>query len=129
MYKGQRILSITLFISLSFFCSVKKSITGIYSSFEYSNNSGDIIGMEAYIVPNPNGFSIIIQASEGAPAFPEIFNLLVSEDLITFEIPNNSACGLLPGIYSGIIEENSLYLKSPNKTMFYLKRGKSFWQD
>ena len=45
------------------------SVTGFFSTFHVSPKSGDISGAEIHIVPNPIGFSAIVQASEGRQVF------------------------------------------------------------
>lgn len=136
MKKGMRIIN-TLFSAIAFVAFIPASsltsdisVTGIYSSFKHSSKSGDIVGMEIHIVPNPVGYSAIIQGSEGAPAFPEVVRLKVSNRLIEFVIPKKSACGLLPGNYTGSINSDGLNLKgpAPNYREYYLPRGRSFWQ-
>ena len=108
----------------------KSEIIGIYSSFKISSESGDIVGIEINIIPNPIGHSAIIQGSEGAPAFPVVEKLTVSKNNIEFNISENAACGLLPGKYKGVVKSDSLILDGPGPSFkkYNLRKGKSFWQ-
>ena len=120
---------IALFSSIAAFAA-KPSFVGIYSSFHYSEKSGDIVGMEIQIIPNPIGYSAIVQASEGAPAFPEVYRINIKENSFKLDIPKTSACGLMPGEYSGSFKDNALVLSGPTPPgrKYILAKGKSFWE-
>jgi len=89
------------------------NVTGLFSTFRLSEESGDIDGAEIHIVRNPTGYSAIVQASEGAPGFPEVVNILVKGTTIEFSIPKNSASGFEPGTYFGIVTKEGLNLRGP----------------
>jgi hypothetical protein len=103
------------------------SVTGLFSTFHVSEKSGDISGAEIHIVPNPVGYSAIVQASEGAPGFPEAFNLSIKGSEIEFTIPKNSASGFPPGNYVGTVSIKSLKLRGPYEEYLLPRKG-SFWQ-
>ena len=108
----------------------RPSFVGIYSSFHYSEKSGDLVGMEIQIIPDPIGYSAIVQASEGAPAFPEVYRINIKGKSFKLDIPKSSSCGLVPGEYSGTFNEMTLILKGQNSPSrkYALPKGKSFWQ-
>ncbi len=105
------------------FCS---DITGFFSSFRVSERSGDLVGMELHVVPDPTGYSIVIHASEGAPAYPETYHVRVEGDKVAFTIPENTKCGLPPGKYRAKIKAKVLELTGPYKR-WVVPRKSSFW--
>ena len=88
-------------------------VTGTFSSFRISERSGDIVGMELHIVPDPTGYSVVVQGSEGAPGFPESYIVTVQGNEITFNLPESANCGLPPGNYRAKIELQGLHLIGP----------------
>jgi len=104
-------------------------ITGLFSTFRLSENSGDIVGAEIHIVPNPVGYSRIVQASEGAPGFPEVLSLTVKGNSIEFLVPRKSASGLPPGKYVGTITKDGLRLQglSDHYKNYVMPRTNSYW--
>jgi hypothetical protein len=122
-------IGVALLASAHTLAADEHSVVGIYSSFESSQESGDIVGMELHIVPDPTGYSAIVQASEGAPGYPVVVHVAVEGRSIRFEIPSPSKCGLAPGIYSGTVSADGLLLNGPGwESARLLKRGKSYWQ-
>ena len=105
-------------------------VTGLFSTFRLSEKSGDIVGAEIHIVPNPIGYSAIVQASEGAPGFPEVVTLSVRGNTIEFTISPNSASGFPPGRYVGRITREHLLLDGPAESFrkYKMPRKKSYWQ-
>ena len=105
-------------------------VTGIFSTFRLSEKSGDIVGAEIHIVPNPKGYSAIVQGSEGAPGFPEVVTLSVEGNTITFTISSNSASGLPPGKYIGRVTRKGLLLNGPTESykQYEMPRKKSYFQ-
>ena len=117
---------------LIFFCLVSTStfaveITGMFSSFRLSEQSGDIVGMEIHIVPDPIGYSAIVQGSEGAPGFPKAYSITRNGNIIIFTVPKASGTGLAPGKYKGTVSSKDLRLRGPYKS-YVLPRKSSYWQ-
>ena len=106
---------------------IAAEVTGTFSSFMLSAQSGDIVGMEIHIVPTPKGYSAIVQGSEGAPGFPEVFEVIQQNNNISFVIPENTATGVHPGLYKGNISEIGLALQGPTRN-YELTRKPSYWQ-
>ena|SRR2546427_9704257 len=104
--------------------------TGLFSTFRRSGKSGDISGAEIHVVPNPKGYSAIVQASEGAPGFPEVVDVVVKGTTLTFTIPESSASGFSPGTYNGTATKEGLRLRGPGGLYenYFLPRKGSFWQ-
>ena len=105
-------------------------VTGLFSTFRLSEKSGDISGAEIHIVPNPQGYSAIVQASEGAPGLPEVVEVVVNGTTLVFTIPESSATGFPPGIYNGTVTKEGLRLRGSRGTYenYFMPRKRSFWQ-
>jgi hypothetical protein len=124
-----------VFLSVSFIAGTaahaeNNNVTGLFSTFHVSERSGDISGAEIHIVPNPVGYSAVVQASEGAPGFPEAIKLSVNGSTIEFTIPKNSVSGFSPGEYIGSVSTEGLMLHGPKGLYeeYFLPRRSSFWQ-
>ena len=127
MNKFQRAGVTGIFLTMVSTTALAEKITGLYSSFHQSQQSGDIVGMEIHIVPNPTGYSAIVQASEGAPGTPEVFSLKVSGKIIEFTVLKESKTGLQPGAYRAEVTNANLKITGPNK-FYEIPRKESFWQ-
>ena len=105
------------------------NVTGLFSTF-LKEKSGDISGAEIHIVPNPKGYSAVVQASEGAPGFPEVIDVVVKGATLVFTIPERSASGFSPGTYNGTVTKEGLRLRGPRGLYgdYFLPRKGSFWQ-
>ena len=105
-------------------------VTGLFSTFRLSESSGDIVGAEIHIVPNPAGYSVIVQGSEGSPGFPEVVSLTARGNSIEFVIPRKSASGLPPGKYTGAITKDGLTLEGPTNSYknYFMPRKNSYWR-
>src|SRR6266852_588986 len=110
--------------------SADGDVTGLFSTFGLSGKSGDISGAEIHIVPNPKGYSAIVQASEGAPGFPEVVDVVIKGTTLVFTIPTVSASGFSPGTYNGTVSKEGLRLRGPRGLYgdYFLPRKRSFWQ-
>lgn len=106
---------------------IAEDITGTFSSFMLSSQSGDIVGMQIHIVPTPKGYSAIVQGSEGAPGYPEVFEVDHQNTNITFATPESTATGVRSGPYKGNISEIGLSLQGPTRN-YELTRKPSYWQ-
>ncbi|NLV31872.1 MAG: hypothetical protein GXY47_12045 [Acidobacteria bacterium] len=108
----------------------ESNMTGIFSTFRLSDKSGDMSGAEIHVVPNPRGYSAIVQASEGAPGFPEVVNILVKGTNIVFLIPEDSASGFEPGKYIGTVTKEGLKLRGPKGIYenYFMPRKHSYWE-
>lgn len=107
-----------------------QNVTGLFSTFRYSKGSGDMTGAEIHVVQSPRGFSAIVQASEGAPGYPEVLQIGVVGRTITFTVPETSATGFAPGNYRGTVTAKGLRLRGPKGQYenYFLPRKPSFWQ-
>src|SRR5712671_838896 len=110
--------------------SADGDVTGLFSTFGLSGKPGDISGAEIHIVPNPRGYSAIVQASEGAPGLPEVVEVVAKGTTLVFTIPESSATGFPPGTYNGTVTKEGLKLHGPRGFYgdYFLPRKHSFWQ-
>ena len=110
--------------------SADGDVTGLFSTFGLSGKSGDNSGAEIHIVPNPKGYSAIVQASEGAPGFPEVVEVVAKGATLVFAIPQSSASGFSPGTYNGTVTREGLTLHGPRGIYgnYFMPRKRSFWQ-
>ena len=110
--------------------SADGDVTGLFSTFGLNGKSGDISGAEIHIVPNPKGYSAIVQASEGAPGFPEVVDVVAKGATLVFAIPQSSASGFSPGTYNGTVTKEGLTLHGPTGmySNYFMPRKRSFWQ-
>lgn len=122
-----RTIAVSIIIGLFPLSVIAADITGTFSSFKLSSQSGDIVGMEIHIVPTPKGYSAIVQGSEGAPGFPEVFEVNQQNNNISFAIPESTATGVRPGVYKGSISESGLTLRGSSRN-YELTRKPSYWQ-
>ena len=121
----KRLILFTIFYLVSVSAHASE-ITGMFSSFKVGV-SGDLIGIEIHIVPDPTGYSAIVQGSEGAPGFPEVLKITRKANKIMFTVPNNSGSGLAPGKWEGKVLNKELRLTGPYH-IYVLPRKHSFWQ-
>jgi len=130
MKLSHALIILILIITGSVAFAENRKVTGLFSTFDASAKSGDISGAEIHVVPNPAGFSAIVQASEGAPGFPEVIDLNVNGTKIEFSIPENSASGFPPGKYFGTVTRKGLTLNGPVYPYkdYFMPRTDSFWQ-
>lgn len=118
---------ISIFVLVIVPALVQADITGMFSSMRVSERSGDFTGLEVHIVPALNGFAMVLQASEGAPGVPDVFELSVDRETVRFVVPSGSRCGLEPGEYEAKIREDSFILLDPNGTRI-IPRRQSYWR-
>ncbi len=103
-------------------------VTGIFSDLRYSNESGDVIGLEIFIV-YAGDYYATIQVAEGFPEPPFVVKLQVKDSSIEFTLPEKT--GSLSGLgkFTGKITATGLNGKFEHETeKRALKRKNSYWQ-
>jgi len=103
-------------------------VTGIFSDLRYSNESGDVIGLEIFIV-YAGDYYATVQVAEGIPESPFVVKLQVKDSNIEFTLPEKA--GSLSGVgkFTGKITAASLIGKFEHETeKRVLKRKNSYWQ-
>jgi len=106
--------------------------TGTYTSFEYYEESGDVLGIEIFIIPSDKEDWVVFQTSEGYPEAPIIVPAKIFDNVITFELPDSSSYSgrfvgeFLDGYLIGKFENSAL---TPSGDKFFrLRYNPSFWQ-
>lgn len=103
--------------------------TGIYSSLSTSAPSGDLVGLEMFVLQGATGHFAVLQGSEGAPGDPVAVPLQVNGSTVRFSIPARCACALPEGRYEALLSRTGARLRGPgNFGEKQLTRGNSFWQ-
>jgi len=104
-------------------------LTGIYSNMRKFPDSGDIAGMEVFILaacdPVDVEFFALVQFAEGVPEPPSLVKLRVSGRDIEFDVPDPSR---KTGAFRGRVTDNALVGRFGNGAQLRLAKGKSFWQ-
>ena len=100
-------------------------VTGTFSSLEYNEESGDLLGAEVYIFVS-GGHWVLYQESPGEPVEPSLVKAKVSGDSIEFTVPDISGG---KKTFKGKISKSHLIGKfSGSKELIKLPRRKSYWQ-
>ncbi|MCM0148313.1 hypothetical protein [Photobacterium galatheae] len=82
------------------------SITGIYSSLNVHDESGDILGIEVTISESYSGkYFVTFQASEGQPRIPVVSEANVNRNEITFHVNEKNG---YQGLFRGEISSGQL---------------------
>jgi hypothetical protein len=108
-------------------------VTGIYSDMRDFDETGDLGGIEIFVVNSMNGYYVLVQIAEGNADEPILAKATVKGDLIAFELPLSggqtarfrgtfTAAGLMAHFESGLCHPIS------GKKTFLLKRTRSYWQ-
>jgi hypothetical protein len=104
-------------------------LPGMYSSLTNSQRSGDIVGMELFVVPGGNGWHGVLQGSEGAPGIPMVVPLQTSGASVRFSVPPNCSCALPPGDYTAELSRSGAKVRGPLQFgERQLPRTTSYWQ-
>jgi len=102
-------------------------IYGVYTSLEVNQESGDIGGMELFIIHNGSkgecGDSVLVQVAEGWLKKPYLVDCChCSKDKVSFDVPDL-------GTFEGAILNGALEGKFINSGWSHsLQKGQSFWQ-
>lgn len=130
-YKNARVTTKVILVVMMIFSvcahADSKRITGTFSSLQYNDESGDLLGYEILIIPTDLGFKGIIQVGEGAPGEVYIVKVTNNNGQIQFDIPLGAG---VASKFSGHIEGGYLVgdVVSPSgKEHVKLKRGISYW--
>jgi hypothetical protein len=107
-----------------------KRITGIYSNMSYSQQSGDLVGMELLIIPSGKGpepeYSAVVQIADGGPPIVAVTRIELSGSKIEFTLPSGGDYG--GQHYVGVFDGADLVVRSGQNQEERLKKGRSYWQ-
>lgn len=103
-------------------------IPGTYTSLDYVEESGDLVGEELRIVWTTSEYEGTLQIAEGAPSSLILVDIKVEGSHVSFGIPEPF---LYAGSFSGVVAANGIVghfrFKSGAAEKVTLKRGKSYW--
>ena len=128
-------ISLLLFGYFTFNSQIKHSenLTGLYTNMQYNEESGDINGVELFIVTKREGYIAYFQDAEGGPFLPIIIPIEIKNKKIEFEIPKRGHG--YSGKFIGIIHESSIELSNSSEASnqksnekIILLKGLSYWQ-
>lgn len=110
------------------------SPTGLFGRLQYNRESGDVGGLEVFVVYGRSGYVAVIQSAEGVPEDPVVVPVVMNRTrtALTFEWPMRNGRTLK---YQGSIRPDGLYGRFENGEFsdrddgyFLLRRGRSYWQ-
>src|SRR6266487_583156 len=84
------------------------AVTGIYSDMHISPTTGDLGGLEIFLLSSNRGDWVLVQMAEGAASAPVLAAAAVRDSLVTFTLPASSALGGL-GTFSGVVRGGRLH--------------------
>jgi hypothetical protein len=112
--------------------SIQVRVTGIYTNMNMNKHTGDMAGVEVFLVQTQKGYHVIFQAAEGEPSVPVIAPAIVSGAAIEFIVPPGA---FYQGKFSGRITSKAMIghfdggqLNHDGKREFVLQKMKSYWQ-
>jgi hypothetical protein len=107
--------------------AIAASPAGTYSSLQYNQEGGDLLGYEVLIIPTDVGYKAVVQVAEGSPGEVYIVELHMSDGYIHFDIPLSSG---KKESFSGQVRGQFLIgdITSPSGIEHVrLKHGSSYW--
>jgi hypothetical protein len=106
--------------------------TGLFGRLEYHKESGDVVGLEVFVMKGRSGYVAVLQIAEGVPEDPVVVPVKIDGAVLTFEIRAENETLR----YRGTVRRDGLYGKFDNAAFsdredgfFLLKRGRSYWQE
>src|SRR5688572_4846630 len=60
--------------------------TGLFGQLEYHQSSGDVVGLEVFIVKGQKGYVAIVQVAEGVPMDPIVVPIKFEGPVLSFEM-------------------------------------------
>jgi hypothetical protein len=103
-------------------------VTGTFTDLHYSQESGDLLGLELLIVPaqgDQSGYVAFVQLAEGGGPFSVVVPLEVKGDKVGFSMPSNEGHAGLS--FSGVVSNEKLTGTWSNGNREVLKRHASYW--
>lgn len=107
--------------------------TGLYSSFYYNQEGGDLIGIEILILIGGSDYYVVFQSSEGVPFVPEIAQASIDGNVLKFSLAEKEFG--YSGEFEGIISEQGIIgqfkngqLSPSGEKKVMLVKGSSYWQ-
>jgi len=106
---------------------VTPKLTGIFSTMHYNRSSGDVSGVEVFIMFTNDGYRASVQVAEGVPAVPMLVTVKITGTRLMFDVPYD---GLVLR-FEGNIRQDGItgrFGQVDSQEPITLKRGQSYWQ-
>lgn len=107
-------------------------VTGIYTDMSFNRESGDVSGIEIFILFTRDGHMVYFQDAEGSPNTPVIVSASIKGSNLVFTLPERRGYS---GKFVGILNGDKLkgrfeagQVSKDGKPDFTLRRGLSYWQ-
>ena len=101
----------------------RPQVTGIFSDMRASRGSGDVSGIEIFVLVGKGGYYALVQIAEGSPSAPVLVRATVRDDALTFELPPPYKGQTFTGRVTRYGLEGTLGVDR-----VVLPRSKSYWQ-
>ena len=109
----------------------RAQLTGTFGRLRYSEQSGDVNGLEVFVFLGQRRYFALVLMAEGAPADPILVPLTVDGNSIRFELKDGQNLRK----YEGGVSADGLYGRFDHggfsdraDGFFLLRRGTSYWQ-
>jgi hypothetical protein len=120
-------VALALFAASSGF-GAQVRVTGTFTDLRYSQESGDLIGVELLIVPahgDTGSYVAFVQMAEGGAPYSAVVPVEVSGNKLKFSMPNP---GTYAGLsFSGIVSRDRLIGTWTDGNHEVLRRHASYW--
>lgn len=98
----------------------QEHVTGFFSDMHFLQESGDVAGMEVWIVYGPGRYYAVVQIADGAPEIPLVVPAEVNGLSVRFHLQDNMT-------FSGKVTSRGL-VGVLGSERIVLPRRKSYWQ-
>ena len=124
------IVIVSFFVCQKSFGQNEPRIKGIYSNYEYQEDSGDLIGLGVIILSSSDGMSdkyyALVQFVEGVPEKPQLVDLQVNKNEVEFSTRDSN--GKVEITFRGKVTKDALVGKIvQNGDKYRLKRVNKLW--
>jgi len=116
--RNKLLVSVTLSLAAD---DRKIHVTGIFSDMRFSQMSGDVSGMEVWLVSGPRSYYAVVQMAEGEPEIPVVVPAEVNGLAVRFHLQEINLT------FSGKVTRRGLVGVRRGEHLV-LPRGKSYWQ-
>jgi hypothetical protein len=124
--------ALLLLVAFSSEAQRKPRVTGLFTDMRYSEESGDLVGTEVWIVYGPGGYYATVQIAEGSPGVPQVVPVEVSGSNVRFAVrqewidQDGKPAPDTTIVFDGTVTSRGF--SGTSNPRFNLKRGNSYWQ-
>ena len=106
------------------------SHTGIFSNLKRDIKTGDMSGIELFVMHSNSGYYLTYQCAAGEIAPPVLLPAKIEKSNIEFKIPNDFKFFCNFGTFKGTIDMSGIKGRfSNNEEFIFLIRKQSYWQN